>query len=259
MELPEPVRLLARNPFRELPGARSTKFFELHGAKLGIAARPGPVVAFPWGDDLDVEGSVEAARTIVREHNRSAVAWWLVPEHVELYGPRFQALGIVNADAPGFEAVENGLALVEPPIGERVEGIEVQLVETFEQYVPSLSIFTECFGLPELSDDEKRVRFEEYIADDAGRAFIASVDGVVAGAASVAFAAAGLNLFGGAVLPESRGRGVYRSLLFGRWDYAVARGTPALTVQAGRMSRPICDRLGFQFVDAARVYVDSLS
>jgi GNAT superfamily N-acetyltransferase len=61
------------------------------------------------------------------------------------------------------------------------------------------------------------------------------------------------------VLPKARGRGVYRALLFARWDFAVDRGTPALTVQAGRMSRPICERLGFQFVDASRVYVDTVS
>jgi hypothetical protein len=43
-----------------------------------------------------------------------------------------------------------------------------------------------------------------------------------------------------------------------RWDLAVERGTPALTVQAGRMSRPICERMGFGFVEAVRVFVDNL-
>jgi hypothetical protein len=51
---------------------------------------------------------------------------------------------------------------------------------------------------------------------------------------------------------------VYRSLVRARWDYAVERGTPALTVQAGRMSRPILERLGFELITPVRVYVDKL-
>jgi GNAT superfamily N-acetyltransferase len=73
-----------------------------------------------------------------------------------------------------------------------------------------------------------------------------------------AFGDAGVNLFGGSVLPEARGRGVYRALVQARWEAAVARGTPALTVQASRMSRPICERLGFVFVAPVRVFVDQL-
>jgi hypothetical protein len=42
-----------------------------------------------------------------------------------------------------------------------------------------------------------------------------------------------------------RGRGVYRALVRARWDAAVAHDTHALTVTAGRMSRPILERLGF--------------
>jgi hypothetical protein len=41
-----------------------------------------------------------------------------------------------------------------------------------------------------------------------------------------------------------------------RWDAAVERGTPALVVQAGRMSRPILDRLGFRTVCTIRALVD---
>ena len=73
-----------------------------------------------------------------------------------------------------------------------------------------------------------------------------------------AFGGAGINLFGGSVLPEARGKGVYRALTFARWDAAVERGTPALTVQAGKMSMPILERLGFERVGYARVFVDEL-
>jgi len=87
----------------------------------------------------------------------------------------------------------------------------------------------------------------------------AAIDGRIVGASHAAFGRAGINLFGAAVVPEARGRGVYRSLVLARWDLAVERGTPALTVQAGRMSRPLCERMGFVFVDAVRVFVDELT
>src|SRR5579862_6113496 len=96
-------------------------------------------------------------------------------------------------------------------------------------------------------------RFAEYqLERNPGRNFIALLDGRIVGSATAVAAAAGVNLFGGAVLPDARGHGVYQALLRARWDFAVARGTPALTVQAGRMSKPIVERLGFVQLAAVR-------
>jgi len=120
-------------------------------------------------------------------------------------------------------------------------------------------VVVQCFGFPELPADEQRARYEEYLADsDVGRSFLAVVDGRVVGTAYAGFGDVGLNLFGGAVLPEARGRGVYRALLQARWACAVDRGTPALSVQAGRMSMPVCERVGFRLVGRSRVFVDTL-
>ena len=74
---------------------------------------------------------------------------------------------------------------------------------------------------------------------------LASRDGEPVGAARALFLRFGVNLSGGAVAPTARSQGVYRALINARWNDAVAAGTPALTVQAGHMSRPILDRLGF--------------
>ena len=46
--------------------------------------------------------------------------------------------------------------------------------------------------------------------------------------------------------------------VFQPWQEAVERGTPALTVQAGRMSMPVLARLGFVKVGEARMYVDDV-
>ena len=68
----------------------------------------------------------------------------------------------------------------------------------------------------------------------------------------------GIALMGGAVLPEARGRGVYRTLVRARWEHAVKRGTPLLVVQAGPMSEPILTGLGFESHGELRLYVDRL-
>ena len=87
------------------------------------------------------------------------------------------------------------------------------------------------------------------------RQFIASLDGQVVGTAAAVLGNYGINLFAAGVLPDARGRGVYRAMIRARWDLAVERGTPALTVQAGQMSRPVLESAGFSFIAAARMYV----
>src|SRR5947209_20427075 len=94
--------------------------------------------------------------------------------------------------------------------------------------------------MPEVSEELLRERFDAYShPENPGRGFAAVADGRVVGHAYAAAADAGVNLFGGCVLEDARGRGAYRSLLRARWDFAAARRTPALTVQAGRMAMPI--------------------
>jgi GNAT superfamily N-acetyltransferase len=101
-----------------------------------------------------------------------------------------------------------------------------------------------------------RERWERVKDDPRGDAFVALVDGRVVGSAGASYTDAGLYLGGGNVAKAARGRGVYRALVRARWDVAVARGTPALVVQAGQMSRPILERLGFRTVCTIRLFGD---
>ena len=122
----------------------------------------------------------------------------------------------------------------------------------------------EAFDFPDAMRAEAAAalpkRWEEYTTPaNPGRQFTASIDGRIVGSAFAVFGQAGVNLFGGAVLEEARGQGVYKELIAARWEAAVGRGTPALTVQAGRMSRPILERLGFRDVGQAHLYVDTVS
>lgn len=232
---------------------------DLDGAQLGMGPWPSAQIVVVVGDGpADVEAAVEAARTHARAHGKATLAWWIAPEHDRLV-PALEAAGLVNDDTPGFESIENAMVLMSPPMGAVAEGVELGVVETWERFQESFEVVQTVFGLPEVSEELLRERYAEYAGDlERGRGVYAAVDGRMVAHSFAAFGAAGVNLFGGAVLPEARGKGIYRALVRARWDLAVERGTPALTVQAGRMSRPILERLGFRFVAAVRVFVDSL-
>ena len=108
-----------------------------------------------------------------------------------------------------------------------------------------------------------RIAFGENVVDDnppppdpLSPKYLAYVGGEPVARASASFTEHGVQLFGGATLPDARGRGAYRALVAARWDDAVARGTPALITQAGRMSRPILEQLGFEAVCEIRILVD---
>ena len=65
-------------------------------------------------------------------------------------------------------------------------------------------------------------------------------------------------LLGGGTLEAERGNGYYTALVHARWREATQRGTPLLCTQAGKMSGPILERLGFEHVGDIRVLVDRL-
>ena len=75
--------------------------------------------------------------------------------------------------------------------------------------------------------------------------FLAYVDGEPIAAGDMVLLPFAGFLSGATTLPDYRGRGAFRALVRARWDEAVRRGTPALTVGAGKMSRPILERIGF--------------
>src|SRR5947208_3118726 len=83
-------------------------------------------------------------------------------------------------------------------------------------------------------------------------------DSGAGGSATGSFSEHGVTLFGGATLPEARGRGAYRALVRARWDDAVARGTPLAVTDAGSQSRPILARLGFREVCTIRALIDRI-
>ncbi|MDX6538487.1 MAG: hypothetical protein QOI71_97, partial [Gaiellales bacterium] len=129
------------------------------------------------------------------------------------------------------------------------------------EYVAVFGAQVEAFGAPaserrdagELLDVYELERQSDVVAR-----FGAWTDGRVCGGGRAIFSPRGVLLAGGSTVAWARGRGVYRALVRARWDAAVARGTPALAVQAGAMSAPILPRLGFEKVCSFRRLKDVL-
>ena len=230
-----------------------------------IVITPFPVAQMVEPLDLapgDVEVAVAAMRAVGRARGKNVLGWWITPDQ-DVYARPLEALGLVNEDGAGFEAIERPMALVAPP---RVSGgmdVAVRQVATFEEFAGGVRVSMGAFEMPTHAREELEAGLEQRFEESQdphhpGRDFVALIGGRIVGSASAVAAAAGVNLFGGSVLPAARGRGVYQALLRARWDFAVARGTPALTVQAGRMSTPILERFGFVQLAAVRVFLDML-
>jgi hypothetical protein len=87
--------------------------------------------------------------------------------------------------------------------------------------------------------------------------WLAEVGGQVVGAGSldVVRGTQFAGLWGGAVVPEWRGRGVYRALTAARARAALARGATYLHSDCSAMSRPILERSGLRPVTTTTPYV----
>jgi GNAT superfamily N-acetyltransferase len=264
MEIPADVRRQALHPFQELLLPVGWK--RVQGQHVSVCFHTYPIAQVVEPTNVrsaDVDDAIAEARELVRAEGKDRLVWWVEPGYGWL-GPELEQHGLVNEETPGFEAVENAMALVEPPSGNTPEGVTIGLVETMDDLAASDRVTVEAFGMgPEAGaemDGDRVKRYAEYTtAGNPARQFIASLDGQVVDTAAAVLGKYGINLFAAGVLSEARGRGVYRALIRARWDLAVERGTPALTVQAGQMSRPVLESAGFAFIAAARMYVDDLA
>ncbi|MFL6015015.1 MAG: GNAT family N-acetyltransferase, partial [Gaiellaceae bacterium] len=136
------------------------------------------------------------------------------------------------------------------------DGVIAKRVETFEEYAAANAVQWDAFDMPESEIDELRPQLPQMWSETVNLMHIASVDGEVVAAGTSAPTKRGLLLYGGATRPSARGRGAYRAVLHARWQDAVANGTPALVTQAGSMSRPILERLGFERVGEVHMLLD---
>jgi GNAT superfamily N-acetyltransferase len=206
---------------------------------------------------LDIRSAnVEWARSESRGRGLSVVKWWVGWSAAPSLVDELLAQGLVLDDEPLLAGLTS---VSEPPDAPH---IEVRPIETAEQYLEAIAVDWEVWQLSEEKRAERRVteveRFDEDDALGVAHHWAAFEDGQAVGFGRALDLEDGVALMGGAVLPEWRGRGVYRALVRARWDHAAARGTPLLVVQAGPMSAPVLDGLGFRRHGEIRLFADRL-
>lgn len=266
VELPDAIRHAALFPESDLfdfPPGHPSRRTEVEGVLVSLPGGLPHTVAFPERvEAARVEYVVDAVRQLGRAELFER-ALWFVPEAAFPRGlaQRLMELGMRPNDQPGADPRSALMVSVEaPPPGP--PKIVARPVETLEEYLAAHLVMTDAFGLDErmrqaVEEGAKR-RWQFHSQVGSIEAFVAFVDGQVVAYAGARFGRTAAYLQGGGTLPDHRGRGIYRALVRARWDAAVERGTPVLTVGAGEMSRPILEKLGFSIVGWEDVLLDPL-
>jgi GNAT superfamily N-acetyltransferase len=204
----------------------------------------------------DLTGTVRETRRWFAEHDCETFTWWIgsAAQPETIAADLLDCGAAVYAPEPTLEAM---VLEQEPP---SVDAVEVRRIATVAELVLSVEIQCRAFDVPSEEREQALAgaadRWSELSASHTPR-YLAYLDGIAVGAAGMeqletrhAF------LLSGCVLPEARGRGVYRSLVHRRWCDARAFGWLPLLVQAGRMSAPILERCGFRTVGNIRLLED---
>ena len=203
----------------------------------------------------ELEKQVEEIREHVRARGLTACTWEIASSATPAdLTQRLLALGLV----PDSEPHAVGMVLTEPPAAEDDGLVTARRVGTLDEMRAAIRIAAAAFGGLEEHLDEELARAPVMLAHqgERGAVYVAFLDGQPVARAYGAFTPHGVILFGGATLPEARGRWAYRALVRARWEDAVALGTPALVTHAGAMSRPILRRLGFREVAEIDILLD---
>ena len=213
---------------------------------MGRGDEPGWNVAQRLRLDPD---EIEAARAeihlVLRARGRTACTWEVGSSAMPAdLVERLVALGLVELE----DEFAVGMALTEP-MAAPSEEIEVRRAASQADEEVAAEIAAVVFGGGRVA--------RAFDPDSDVVSYLAYLQGRPVGRATGSFSEHGVSLFGGAVLPEGRGCGVYRALVQARVQDAWERGTPAAFTQGGRLSRPILRRLGFRETCEIRMLLDA--
>lgn len=202
-----------------------------------------------------IEATVEEVHALLSERGRDTCTWEVTTSATPAdLRERLLTLGMV----PDREPYAVAMVLdTEPPRGPA--GVEARPVHTFDEYCAADDVQIRAFEDSPQQESEYRALREQGWArrdDERSQLFAAWLDGKVVAAGTASYTPWGVSLFGGATDEWARGRGAYRALVRARWDEAVRRGVPALVTQAGKMSRPILQRVGFREVAEIWILLD---
>ena len=213
----------------------------------------GPLNAWVVGARV---ADVEWARAESRRRGIPLVEWWLGWTGPPQLAEELLAQGLVPDDEP----ILTGMTCASEPAP--APHIEVRTIDTAEQYLEAVAVDWAVWSFSDAERKRRRAtevdRFDATHAAGTAHHWAAFDEGRAIGFGRALDMDGGVALMGGAVLPEARGRGVYRALVHARWKHAVARGTPLLVVQAGHMSAPVLAGLGFETHGEIRLFADRL-
>lgn len=242
------IRELAENPNVHQPVSAGRELLTDPAGRFAIylSAGAGPNSATVQRVRLDadeIEEAVGEIREILRRRRRGGAEWELgescTPSDLVR---RLAALGIVPDED---EPVAVGMVLEATAVLPTPAGVSARPVSSVEELVTAHRIQSEAFGggAAVLAASQAEA---DYAAEGVtGSTFLAFIAGEPVAAAYASYTPLGVLLFGGATLASARGRGAYRALVAARANDAAKRGTPVLVTHAGKMSRPILERLGF--------------
>ena len=250
MALPDEVRAFAETPDRYTEIPPDGLVTRHDDGRICIVQGPTfATVSAPHVADGEVEALLAEARRLAPVAKYPN--WFIGPSaRPATIAHELEELGLVSP-WDGVDLV-HALAIGSEPAG-AAPGIEARRVDTFEDFVASSELRFEIFDLPTEQRELQRTHYESSWTE-AQRIgipvwFLATFEGRIAGSAGVIPSPRGVFLIGGSTAQWARGHGVYRALVRARWDYAVARGTPALVTHAKPdSSYPILLRLGFEEV-----------
>jgi GNAT superfamily N-acetyltransferase len=206
---------------------------------------------------LDIrKPNIEWARAESLRRGIPLVEWWVGWSAAPSLAGELLSRGLVPDDEPVLTGMTSA---TEPPAAPH---IDVRPIETAAQYLEAIAVDWEVWHVPKDERVQRRAsevdRFDGEHAAGTSHHWAAFDDGRAIGFGRGVDMDDGVALMGGAVLPEARGRGVYRALVRARWDHAAGRGTPLLVVQAGPMSAPVLDGLGFERHGQIQLFADRL-
>ena len=244
------LREMAEYPNSFIPLAPGDERIETDRYTLCLAI--GATVQRQRFAPAEVDEVLAEVRELLRRRGRTSTQWEVGSQALDLVGPLLKR-GLVRDADP----VAIAMALDrEPPAGP--EGFQVRLAASREEYLQAAVVQAEAFGASAEEAAQHRAGLERRWQGSPFAMHAVWRDGEMVGAGACAMTPGGVALFGGAVLPRARGQGAYRALIAERWRYAVGEGRSALVTQAGSMSRPILERLGFRAVGRVEMLRDVL-
>ncbi|MDP9308469.1 MAG: hypothetical protein M3P15_09200 [Actinomycetota bacterium] len=204
----------------------------------------------------ELDEVLEEVRAALRERDRTQTQW-----EVGTSAPP----GLVDAllgrglrlDKDPY-AVAVALVLTHEPPAMR-PGFTARRVETLEELEAACEVQWEAFRASPEEVAEARSLLTTLFRESTTLRHAVWLDGRIVSNGTASPTTHGLLLYGGATLPDARGRGAYRALIRARWDDAAALGTPTLITQGGSMSRPILERLGFDRIGEVHMLLDEFT